>query len=312
MGAAAIGVGVGSKLAPPEYGRGLDRRGRHLGRGRAAVQRGDHRVDARERLPICHAVRPDVRVGRDDALVVCGHELVQRHRALIALGHVDEERTLGGGACVGPRLGRRAAAIDDDRRAALTALDLDGLALDLLVRDRVLRLARLAGDLHVGRLEPSVPRNLQESLFVSDGRTDRLGLTLGPQFRTSWQGVSHAAGPSARGPSLGAGRSIFNGAASGPVCPTLASVGSVAGRVLRGGVLVVVHAVVVEVAPRRREAGHARRAVAREGGREEGDGHRLEAEVRLADRERRGEPRERGRRGALRNGGENTRWPCAS
>ena len=45
---------------------------------------------------------------------------------------------------------RHAAAVDQDRRAALAALDLDGLALDLLVGDGVLRLTGLAGDLHGG------------------------------------------------------------------------------------------------------------------------------------------------------------------
>ena len=51
---------------------------------------------------------------------------------------VDTEQTLG--LCIA----------DDDRRAALAALHLDRLALDLFVRNRVLGSAGMAGDLHGG------------------------------------------------------------------------------------------------------------------------------------------------------------------
>ena len=39
-------------------------------------------------------------------------------------------------------------AVDDDRRATLLAADLDDLPEDLLVRDGVLGLTRLAGNFH--------------------------------------------------------------------------------------------------------------------------------------------------------------------
>src|SRR5205814_1409094 len=93
-----------------------------------------------------------------------------RHRPhLIAIDHQVPDRASRRvhGRWLVDRRGWTAA--DDDRVAALLAPDLEDLALDLVVRDRILRLARLAHDLHAGvtRAQNGPWRNLQRRRIAS-------------------------------------------------------------------------------------------------------------------------------------------------
>src|SRR5262249_12722689 len=62
-------------------------------------------------------------------------------------------------------------AVDDDGRAALLALNLDGLTGDFLVGDRVLGLARLARDLHCDGCLPGWELGIGEPRLHAPGGT---------------------------------------------------------------------------------------------------------------------------------------------
>jgi hypothetical protein len=140
------------------------------GRGHGA-RGGDLRVellDLAQGQPVAHAVFPAERLVGHDAGLVGLDDLAVAHRALVAVG--DVHRPLVAAALAGvveaTGIGRRlarggaAVAVDHDGGAALLAANLDDLALDLVVRDRVLGRAGLARDLHprtmVARCSPYV------------------------------------------------------------------------------------------------------------------------------------------------------------
>ena len=135
--------------------------GRCRGIAARRVERGDDFSDFGERRPIAHPLFPDVGLAGDHARVVGIDDLGQLHRPLIAFAYTHAPQF--------PRGRRRAIClptastrVDEDSRAALAAADLGHFSLNLVVCNRVLRLAGLAGDLHeflaLAGLSPALKR----------------------------------------------------------------------------------------------------------------------------------------------------------
>jgi hypothetical protein len=125
---------------------------------RSELHGSEELLDLAERQPVGHAVLPAVSLVIDDARAVLRDDFLTGHRSLIAVSDVHRPRIVRLTRVVEDvRVlvvfrGTRLVPVDDDRRAALLAANLDDLAEDLLVRDRVLGLARLALDLHRGSI----------------------------------------------------------------------------------------------------------------------------------------------------------------
>jgi hypothetical protein len=128
--------------------------------------------NVRKREPIGHPIAPHEGVPGDLPRAISGDDLIRRHGTLIIVGDADGPFVARGCACRslcevgrlihdarGPTVivvgrsgrcceSRGIVAVDDDRCAALLALDLDDFADDFFVGNRVLRGAGLAQNLH--------------------------------------------------------------------------------------------------------------------------------------------------------------------
>ena len=148
-GVAAMGAGSGSAMGTSDRLVTTPPSGPSLS---AAVSASTCPSGSQSPMPSVQTVRLCI----DHRRFVRCDDVVDGHRALVPIGHVDhvgsgrvDHARCRGGRRVGTGCAQHnAGAVHKNRRTALAALDLDGFPLDLIVGNRVLRLARLARDLH--------------------------------------------------------------------------------------------------------------------------------------------------------------------